>query len=68
MDSTDKTLAVIGILGLAVITIAIGPLLAIWSWNTLFGNIQSIEYSFTNWFAVALLGMFIRGVKIERKK
>jgi hypothetical protein len=34
------------------------PLLVIWSVNTLFG--LSIAYSFTNWFATIVLGIFIR--------
>jgi hypothetical protein len=51
-----------------LIVITIGPLLAIWSWNELFGDIKTIEYTFWNWLAVAFLGLFFRGVKIERKK
>jgi hypothetical protein len=68
MNSNEKMLVVIGILGLALIVITIGPLLAIWSWNELFGDIKTIEYTFWNWLAVAFLGLFFRGVKIERKK
>jgi cyanate permease len=39
-----------------VILVAIGPLLTIWSLNTLFG--LSIAYTFWTWLAVVFLGMF----------
>lgn len=48
------------VFALAVIVIVIvGPLLTIWSLNTLFPNLY-IEYGFREWFAVVLLGSFIK--------
>jgi len=41
---------------LAVLLIAAGPLLAIWSINTLFS--LNIAYTFTNWVAMFLLLAF----------
>ena len=41
---------------LAVLLIAAGPLLAIWSINTLFA--LNIAYTFTNWVAMFLLLAF----------
>ena len=41
------------------------PLLVIWSVNTLFS--LSIAYTFTNWFATIVLGIFIRGYKDSKE-
>jgi hypothetical protein len=38
--------------------IVIGPLLTIWSLNTLFAT--GIEYTLKNWAAMAVLGMFLQ--------
>lgn len=40
-------------IALIVLMIVIGPLLMIWSLNTLFG--LSIAYTFTNWCAMVIL-------------
>ena len=68
MNSNEKVAAAIGLIGLAAIILIFGPLATIWSWNQLFGDIKMIEYSFWNWLAVIALGMFFKGVKIERTK
>lgn len=68
MTSSEKTMAAVGLLGLAAILIIFGPLATIWSWNQLFGDIKMIEYSFWNWLAVVAMGLFFKGVKIERSK
>jgi hypothetical protein len=39
--------------------VAIGPLLTIWSFNTLF-PVLAIPYALDTWAAVVLLGIFIR--------
>jgi hypothetical protein len=48
----------------AVFLVVIGPLLTIWSLNTLF-PVLAIPYTFDTWAAVILLGLFIRA-KVER--
>ena len=68
VDATAAIAGGISLLIVAALIFAIGPLLAIWSWNELFGNIKTIEYTFWNWLAVVFLGMFFRGVKIEKVK
>jgi hypothetical protein len=45
---------------LIVFLMAVGPWLAIWSWNTLFGSLHMISFNFWTWSAVILLGMFFR--------
>jgi hypothetical protein len=68
MNSNEKIMAAVGLLGLAAIIIIFGPLAVIWSWNQLFGDIKILEYSFWNWPAVMGLGLLFKQVKIERKK
>lgn len=40
--------------------IILGPVLAIWAWNTLFGALYGIPYTIETWVAVIVLGMFLR--------
>lgn len=48
---------------LALIILAfLMPLLTLWALNTLF-PILALEYSIGNYFAIMILGMFIRGIK-----
>ena len=56
------------LLGLALIiaVIAIGPLATIWAVNTLF-PVVAIPYTLETWFAVVLLGAFLRS-KVSLKK
>jgi hypothetical protein len=56
------------ILAIAVIVliIAIGPLATIWAVNTLF-PVVAIPYTLETWFAVVLLGAFLRS-KVSLKK
>ena len=68
MSSDVKIMAAIGLFALGVIIIIFGPLATIWSWNQLFGDIKMLDYNFWNWLAVIALGMFFKGVKIERSK
>jgi len=52
-------ITILSVIGLAVLVIAIGPLLTIWSANTLFPSL-GIPYSIETWFAVIVLGAFFR--------
>jgi hypothetical protein len=46
---------------------AVGPILVIWSMNTLF-PVLAIPYTFWTWLSVVLLGAFFRAnVSIKRK-
>ena len=68
MTSSEKIMAGAGLIGLGVIIIIFAPLATIWSWNQLFSDIKMLEYSFWNWLAVIVIGMFFRGAKIEKIK
>ena len=68
MTSNEKIMAGAGLIGFGVIIIIFGPLATIWSWNQLFGDIKMLEYSFWNWLAVIVMGMFFHGAKIEKVK
>jgi hypothetical protein len=46
--------------------IIIGPILTIWALNTLF-PVLAIKYGIAEWFAVIILGAFIRA-KVSYKK
>lgn len=43
--------------------VALGPLLTIWSLNTLFAT--GIEYNIKNWAAVVVLSMFVQARAIK---
>jgi len=62
---TDVFKLILGI-ALIILIIAIGPLLTIWAVNTLFPAV-AIPYTIETWFAVVLLGAFIRS-KVSLKK
>lgn len=47
-----------GVLIFVVLMVILGPLLAIWSLNTLFA--MNIEYSLVNWLAAVILTNVIR--------
>ena len=56
------------ILGLALIValIALGPWLVIWAANTLFPTL-AIDFNLSTWFAVIVLGTFLRAnVTVKR--
>jgi len=52
----------LGWLGLLVLLLILGPVLTIWSLNTLF-PVLNIPYSMETWLAVVILGSGIFGVK-----
>jgi hypothetical protein len=49
-----------------ILIIAVGPLLTIWAVNTLFPTV-AIPYTLETWFAVVVLGAFMRS-KVSLKK
>lgn len=51
------------LLGIIAIILLFGPLIAIWSINTLFE--LSIAYSFKNWFAMVILMFFFGKIGIN---
>lgn len=53
-------------LAFIVFVIAIGPILTIWAVNTLFPTL-AIPYTLETWFAVVVLGAFMR-TKVSLKK
>lgn len=63
-----KTLGVLAIAVLVIVLVIAGPFFVIWAWNTLFGSVLAIGYTFWTWAAVLILGTFIRSpVKISKK-
>lgn len=52
-------LGAVGVIVLVVLLIVIGPILTIWSLNTLFPAL-AIGYTFETWLAVILLGAALR--------
>lgn len=49
---TAQLAAGIVFVALGVIFLIFAPLFALWSWNQLFGDIKTLEYTFWNWAAV----------------
>lgn len=59
---------IIGVIALIIFFVIVGPLLTIWSLNTLF-PVLAIPYILETWSAVVLLGLWIRGaVDFKGKK
>jgi hypothetical protein len=44
--------AMLSFILLIIAYIVFGPFLVVWSWNTLFGEVHFIEYTFKSWLAV----------------
>lgn len=44
---------------LLIVAVILGPWIVIWAWNTLFGAVHLIDYTFWTWLAVLILGVFI---------
>lgn len=62
------TIVLLLVIALVVILVVAGPVLVIWAWNTLFGSMLLIPYTFWTWLAVLILGVFIRSdVRISKK-
>lgn len=58
------TKGIVGLIVLYVVLIIVGPIITIWSLNTLFS--LGIAYTFWTWLAVIVLGTFINS-NIGRK-
>ena len=65
-DEAAKVLGVLLILIFAILIIVFGPLVTIWSLNTLFH--LNIEYSFWTWLAMAWLGGVLSASKFKNKE
>ena len=64
-----NTFVVLLVAALLIVLVVAGPLLVLWSWNTLFGSLYAIPYTVWTWLAVLIIGVFIRGdVKITKKQ
>lgn len=61
-----KTFAILGVVALVIFFVIFGPLLTIWSLNTLF-PVLAIAYTWETWAAIILLGMWVRGLVDFRK-
>ena len=61
-----KTFAILGVVALVIFFVIFGPLLTIWSLNTLFPAL-AIAYTWETWAATILLGMWVRGLVDFRK-
>jgi hypothetical protein len=63
-----NTFIVLVVAALLIVLVVAGPVLVLWSWNTLFGALYTIPYTVWTWLAVLIIGVFIRGnVKITKK-
>jgi hypothetical protein len=63
-----NTFIVLVVAALLIVLVVAGPILVLWSWNTLFGTLYAIPYTVWTWLAVLIIGVFIRGnVKITKK-
>lgn len=54
-----ETLSVTGLIILAIVLIGVGPLITIWSLNTLFS--MNIAYSFWTWLSIVWLSLVTFG-------
>lgn len=50
---------ILSVFALVILVVAIGPILTIWSANTLFPSL-AIPYTLETWVAVIILGAFFR--------
>jgi len=61
---------VVGLLAFIIFLVVIGPVLVLWSLNTIF-PVLAIPYTLETWCATVLIGIFIRGddlIKVKRKQ
>ena len=63
-----KNLSIIAFVIVLIIGVLLGPWAVVWAWNTLFGSVYAIPYTFWTWLAVLIIGVFIRSdVKVTKK-
>ena len=55
----NKLIGALGLIALVVVVIAIGPLVTLWAFNTLFPAL-ALAYSLETWVAVVIIGAFLR--------
>ena len=68
MFKTLGTLGAVAFILLLLSLVILGPWVVIWAWNTLFGAVYAIGYTFWTWLAVLIIGVFIRSdVKVSKK-
>lgn len=64
-----KNLGILAIAALLIAAVILGPWVVIWAWNTLFGAVYAIPYTFWTWLAVLIIGVFIRSdVRVTKKQ
>ena len=62
-----KVLLFVGVVALVVFLVALGPLLILWSLNTLF-PVLAIPYTIWTWLAALILGAIVSpSVKVTKK-
>lgn len=61
MENIKGILFIVGVLLLAAFLIGVGPLITIWTLNTLFMK-GAIAYTFKTWLATGLLHMTVAGL------
>jgi hypothetical protein len=62
-----KLFGVLGMIAFVIVLIALGPLVTIWAWNTLFPAV-TIDYTFWTWLSVVILGTFFKANVSVKKK
>jgi hypothetical protein len=63
----SKIILIVGVIGLVIFLVALGPLLLLWSLNTLFPEL-AIPYTIWTWSAALILGAIISpSVKVTKK-
>jgi hypothetical protein len=68
MFKTLGTLGAVAFVLLLLSLVILGPWVVIWAWNTLFGAVYPIAYTFWTWLAVLIIGVFIRSdVKVTKR-
>jgi len=68
MMSLLGKLSAVAFVLLLIVGVIFGPWIVIWSWNTLFGTVHLIDYTFWTWLAVLILGVFLSpNVKVTKK-
>jgi hypothetical protein len=66
--SISTSVGAVILVALLVCLVILGPWIVIWAWNTLFGAVHVIPYTFWTWLAVLILGVFISpNVKVTKK-